>query len=199
MPPRPSPYARGNTRSPPRRPGHNDRRYRNIPAPSRPKQATDTPPLRNVLMITDLHELQYLAEPPQANRQAYRMLAPRYYTSCSGIEREALYTHTTLIPFSDLTHISIDNCLQWIADHLLITFRTPIDPGSIELRFSDITGDVFQVPRDRTILELLEEDRPMWRTHQPGFFASTPLPDDIDYPFIARFSCHVHDPRVILP
>ena len=83
--------------------------------------------------------------------------------------------------------------------HLLITFRTPIDPGSIELRFSDITGDVFQVPRDRTILELLEEDRPMWRTHQPEFFANIPIPEDIDYPFIARFSCHVYDPRVILP
>ena len=150
-------------------------------------------------MISDLHELQEFANPPQPDHQANRMLAPRYYTSCSSIEREALYTFTTLIPFSALAHISIDDCLRWIADYLLITFRTPIGPDGIELRFSDITGDVFQVPRERTILELLEEDRPMWRTHQPGFFTSTPLPDDIDYPFIARFSCHVRDPRVILP
>ena len=195
MPSRHSPYPTGNTRPSSHRRGQSER----SPQTTSDTRRSATPPSRNVLLITDLHELQHLADLSNVNAYYHRMLAPRYYTSCGGLERECLYTHITLVPFSELSSITIDNCLTVITNHLLATFMINIDPGTLELRFSDITGDVFQVPRDRTLLDLLEEDRPMWRTHQPEFFANIPIPEDIDYPFIARFSCHVRDPRVILP
>ena len=86
-----------------------------------------------------------------------------------------------------------------LVEHILTTFLVEVDPATIELRFSDRDGDVFQVSRDLLLLELLDSEFPMWRSIQQGVFRNEPIRADIDYPFIARFSCHVSEPGVILP
>ena len=86
-----------------------------------------------------------------------------------------------------------------LVEHILTTFLVEVDPATIELRFSDRDGDVFQVSQDLRLLELLDSKFPMWRSTQQGVFRTEPSRADIDYPFIARFSCHVSEPGVILP
>ena len=85
-----------------------------------------------------------------------------------------------------------------LVEHILTTFMVEVDPATI-VRFTDRDGDVFQVPRNLHLLELLASEFPMWRSTQQGVFRNEPIGADIDYPFIARFSCHVSEPGVILP
>ena len=89
--------------------------------------------------------------------------------------------------------------IRSLVEHILTTFLVEVDPATIELRFSDRDGDVFQGSRDLHLLELLDPEVPMWRSIQQGVFRNEPTRADIDYPFIARFSCHVSVPGVIFP
>ena len=86
-----------------------------------------------------------------------------------------------------------------IVEHILNTFVIEVDPAAIELRFTDRDGDVFQVLRTMHLIDLLDREFPTWCSNQQGFFRTEPIPADIDFPFIARFSCHMYDPSVILP
>ena len=127
------------------------------------------------------------------------MLTPRYYTPCSALELEALFTHSSLICAADVPSQTIYMMIASIVEHILNTFLVEVDPAAIELRFADRDGDVFQVPRAMNLIDLLDREYPSWRSTQQGFFRTEPIPANLDFPFIARFSCHIYDPRVILP
>ena len=157
---------------------------------------------RNILIIVDFAELAHLAHPSRndaGNTQYYRMLHPSYYEPCSTFESEALYTQCHLILARDVHTYTISTLIGSLVEHILTTFLVEVDPTSIELRFSDRDGEVFQVPRDRHLLEVLDTEFPMWRSFQQGVFRNDPIRADVDYQFIARFSCHVSVPGVILP
>ena len=127
------------------------------------------------------------------------MLTPRYYTPCSALELEALFTHSSLILATEVPYQTIEMMIASLVEYILNTFLVEVDPAAIELRFADRDGDVFQVPRTMNLIDLLDREYPLWRSSQQGFFRTEPIPVDIDFPFMARFSCHIYDPRVILP
>ena len=155
---------------------------------------------RNILVIVDFAELAHLAHPSRNHAHYFRMLHPSYYDPCSSFESEALYTHCHLVLARDAHAHTISMLIGSLVEHILTTFLVEVDPATIELRFSDRDGDVFQVSRDLRLLELLDNEFPMWRSIQQGVFRNEPIRADIDYyPFIARFSCHVSVPGVILP
>ena len=157
---------------------------------------------RNILLIVDFAELAQLAHPSRndvGNAHYFRMLHPGYYDSCNSFESEALYTHCHLVLARDVHAYTIPMLMGALVEHILTTFLVEVDPATIELRFSDRDGEVFQVPRTQLLLELLDNEFPMWRSVQQGVFRPEPIQADIDYPFIARFSCHVSVPGVILP
>ena len=207
---RPGPYNR--------RRGLNTHHRRASPMPSRtPEDWLPPPPIRappsimasptsttnrNILVIVDFVELAHLAHPSRndvGDTHYYRMLHPSYYEPCSAFESEALYTHCHLILARDVHALTISMLIGSLVEHILTTFLVEVDPATIELRFSDRDGDVFQVSRDLRLLELLDTEFPMWRSFQQGVFRREPIRADVDYPFIARFSCHVSVPGVILP
>ena len=157
---------------------------------------------RNILLIVDFSELARLARPSfndEGNAHYYRMLHPCYYDSCNSFESEALYTHSHLVLARDVHAYTIPMLLGTLVEHILTTFLVEVDPTTIELRFSDRDGELFQVSRTQSLLDLLDTEFPMWRSVQQGFFRPEPIQADIDYPFVARFSCHVSTPGVILP
>ena len=154
---------------------------------------------RNILVIVDFAELAHLAHPSRNHAHYFRMLHPSYYDPCSSFESEALYTHCHLVLARDAHAHTISMLIGSLVEHILNTFMVEVDPATIELRFTDRDGDVFQVPRTLHLLELLASEFPMWRSSQQGFIRNEPICADIDYPFIARFSCHVSEPGVILP
>ena len=83
------------------------------------------------------------------------MLNRRYYEPCSAFEMEALFTHSSLLLARDVHAQTILMLIGSIVEHLLNTFMVEVDPAAIELRFTDRDGDVFQVPRNLHLLELL--------------------------------------------
>lgn len=193
---RPSPYGSGNSRR-----AHTRGRQGRHDAGQRPSDEVFPAvrlPNRNVLMITDLRALQHLANPAHPDARRCRMLAPRYYSSCNPGELESLFTHSCLVVASQLHQRTMAECLASIADYLRDTFLLDIDHRTLELRMSDEDGDVFQVAPGTNLLEVLDSERRYWRRRQEGSFALRPIPEDTEYPFIARFSCHPFDPQVIL-
>ena len=187
-----------------RRPGRNTHQRRDPPQPSRsPPPSILAPPNstmnRNILVIVDFTDLAHLAHPSRNHAHYFRMLHPRYYDPCSAFESEALYTYCSLLLARDVHAHTISMLIGSLVEHILNTFLVEVDPATIELRFTDRDGDVFQVPRNLHLLELLASEFPMWRSTQQGVFRNEPIGPDIDYPFIARFSCHVSEPGVILP
>ena len=74
-------------------------------------------------------------------------------------------------------------------------------PSDLEFRYADLTGDVFQVGNDWTIMQLLDEYRPEWRIRQYNYRHSTLnlLVPGTQQPFILRLTCHKVRQGVILP
>ena len=72
-------------------------------------------------------------------------------------------------------------------------------PSDLEFSYADLQGDVFQVPMDWTIVQLLEEYRPEWRIRQYNYIKSTWLAPGTSQPFVLRLQCHKVRQGVILP
>ena len=72
-------------------------------------------------------------------------------------------------------------------------------PSDLEFRYADLTGDVFQVRADWTIMHLLEEYRPEWRIRQYNYMESSILVPGTNQPFILRLTCHKVRQGFILP
>ena len=72
-------------------------------------------------------------------------------------------------------------------------------PSDLEFRYADLTGDVFQVRNDWTIMQLLNEYRPEWRFRQYSCRHSSPLVPVTPQPFILRLTCHKVRQGFILP
>ena len=72
-------------------------------------------------------------------------------------------------------------------------------PSDLEFRYADLEGEVFQVREDWTILHLLEQYRPEWRTRQYNNLESSLLVPGTHQPFILRLTCHKVCQGVIFP
>ena len=116
-----------------------------------------------------------------------------------AFETESLYTHTQLVLARDVHTYTISMLMTGLVAHILTKFHVEIDPATIELRFNDSDGETFTVNRTLSLVGVLDMDFPDWRCVQQGNFRPEPIQADIDYPFVARFHCHVAQPGVTLP
>ena len=178
----------------------------NTPPPIRPPPTLmadpNTTTNRSILLIVDFHNLARLAQPfftDEGTAYYYRMLHPGYYDSCNSFETESLYNYSQLVLARDVQTYTIPMLMTALVEHILTKFRVEVDPATIELRFSDLDGEMFRVNSTQSLVEVLDTEFPMWRSVQQGCFRPEPIQADIDYPFVARFSCHVSEPGVILP
>ena len=158
----------------------------------------DPPPYRPVLILVDyspLHELTHRSEPDHA---LYSALANANFRNVSAGELEALFTwahhfqpdEAGIFPFRDLrTALTTRLRTQW---------DIHVAPSDLEFRYADLQGDVFQIPNDWTIIQLLEEYRPEWRIRQYNYIQSTWLVPGTSQPFVLRLRCHKVRQGVIL-
>ena len=93
------------------------------------------------------------------------------------------------------------NFIGQLRPQLTTRLRTQWDiqmiASDLEFRYADLTGDVFQVREDWTILQLLDEYRPDWRIRQYNYMESS-VPGS-QQPFILRLTCHKVRQGFILP
>ena len=95
------------------------------------------------------------------------------------------------------------NFIGQLRPQLTTRLRTQWDiqmiASDLEFPYADLTGDVFQVREDWTILQLLDEYRPDWRIRQYSYRSSTLLVQGTQRPFILQLTCHKVRQGVILP
>ena len=156
-------------------------------------------PYRPILILVDYSPLQELTRRSEPDHALYSVLANSNFRNVSAGELEALFTwfrhflpdEAGILPFRDLrTALTTRLRTQWDI-HMV--------PSDFEFRYADLQGDVFQVPNDWTIIQLLEEYRPEWRIRQYNYIVSTWLVPGTSQPFVLRLQCHKVRQGVILP
>ena len=193
---RPHPYRATSTVDTPEGP---PRRAAWLAGPGCLPRDIDPPPPRPILVLVDYSPLQELTHRSEPDHALYNVLANSTFRNVSTGELEALFTwarhyqpiEAGIFPFRDLRTALITRlCTQW--DILMA-------PSDLEFRYADLQGDVFQVPMDWTIVQLLEEYRPEWRIRQYNYIESTWLVPGTSQPFVLRLRCHKVRQGVILP
>ena len=120
----------------------------------------EPPPYRPILALVDYSPLQELTHRSEPDHALYSVLASPNFRNVSAGELEALFTwarhfqpdEAGILPFRDLRTALITRLrTQWDI-HMV--------PSDLEFRYVDLQGDVFQVPNDWTIIQLLDEYRP---------------------------------------
>ena len=143
------------------------------PTPDRPRNPRHqeswnyTPLLRHtrrVLIIIDLEQVQHL----MSARQSDVMQA----TTCDALpslgrlEQYALFTYSFLVTPAQTQILTVDPILYYISQHINNTWGFYLEPSSMDLRWSDCTGDTFALRNHQILIDLLREHRPHWTEGQ---------------------------------
>ena len=168
------------------------------PTPDRPRNPRHheswnyTPLLRHtrrVLVIIDLGQVQHL----MSERQSDVMQA----TTCDALpslgrlEQYALFTYSFLVTPAQTQILTVDTILYYISQHINNTWGFYLEPSSMDLRWSDCTGDTFALRNHQLLIDLLREHRPHWTEGQEFRILNTIRDfDSPSQPYIMRMSCH---------
>lgn len=168
---------------------------RNLPGGIEP------PPVRPILILVDYSPLQELTHPSEPNHELFNVLASSNFRNVSAGELEALFTWARLFPPDEAALVSFRELRTAMTTRLRTQWDIHMVASDLEFRFADLQGDVFQVPPEWSIKQLLEEYRPDsdWRIRQYNYIRSTPLVPGTSHPFILRLQCHKVRQGVILP
>ena len=167
------------------------------PAPDRPRNPRHheswnyTPLLRHtrrVLVIIDLEQVQHL----MSERQSDVMQA----TTCDALpslgrlEQHALFTYSFLVTPAQTQILTVDTILYYISQHINNTWGFYLEPSSMDLRWSDCTGDAFALRNHQILIDLLRERRPHGTEGQEfGILNAIKDFDNPSQPYIMRMSC----------
>ena len=157
------------------------------------------PPDRPILVIVDYSPLQELTHPSERDHALYSVLANHNFRCTTAGELEALFTWTRQIPPDEATSIQFSHLRPALTTRLRTQWDIHMVPSDLEFGYADLSGDVFQVPDDWTIMQLLEEYRPEWRIRQYNYIESSLLVPGTGQPFILRLQCHRVRQGIILP
>ena len=157
------------------------------------------PPDRPILIIVNYSPLQALTHPSERDHELFNALANQNFRFTSDGEREALFTWARQILPDEANTIQFSHLRPALTTRLRTQWDIHMVPSDLEFRYADLEGEVFQVREDWTILHLLEQYRPEWRTRQHNYLESSLLVPGTHQPFILRLTCHKVRQGVIFP
>lgn len=157
------------------------------------------PQSRNVIVFVDFRELsrycyQYYDRPPGID-----LLCPLLYEHLTLPERCSLFRWRRVFSTNSIYSTNMHQIKEAVINHIFWTFGTSFRAQQLELRYQDIEGDVVQIDHNLTIIELLEEWRPLWRTREQSYLGSTALNPRPTVPYPLRLTLHKFEPHVRLP
>ena len=129
----------------------------------------------------------------------FSALANHNFRCATAGELEALFTWARLFPPDEANAIQFAHLRPQLTTRLRTQWDIQMIASDLEFRYADLTGDVFQVREDWTILQLLDEYRPDWRIKQYNYMESSLLVPGTQQPFILRLTCHKVRQGFILP
>ena len=156
-------------------------------------------PDRPILIFVDYSPLQTLAHPSELDHASFAALRSHNFRYASTGKLEALYTWAQLFPPDEADAIQFTHLRPQITTRPRTQWDIRMVPSDLEFRNADLTGDIFQVRNDWTIMQLLNEYRPEWRFRQYSCMQSSPFVPGSQQPFILRLTCHKVRQDVILP
>ena len=181
-----------------------NRRSNPYPTTSSPETRTSSleataPQSRNVIVFVDFRELsrycyQYYDRPPGID-----LLCPLLYEHLTLPERCSLFRWRRVFSTNSIYSTNMHQIKEAVINHIFWTFGTSFRAQQLELRYQDIEGDVVQIDHNLTIIELLEEWRPLWRTREQSYLGSTALNPRPTVPYPLRLTLHKFEPHVRLP
>ena len=115
-------------------------------------------------------------------------------------EEMALFTHARLLNPSQIQTTSVGDLLYNIGQYIFNTWGVTIDADTMDLRWSDQTGDTFALRPQHVIGRLILENCPNWaQAEDIGIFRSPVAFSSPTQPYIMRLSCHKALPPNHLP
>ena len=144
----------------------------------------DPPPDRPILIIVDYSPLQSLAHPSERGMHCS--------LPCVGTTFDVLRLENwkLLSPGPDCSLLMklLQSSHLWpqVTTRLRTQWDIHMIASDLEFRYADLTGDVFQVRDDWTIMQLLDEYRPDWRIRQYNYRQSSLLVPGTQQPFFFK-------------
>ena len=156
-------------------------------------------PNRPVLIIVDYSPLQELTHRSVPDHALYAAMSPHNLRHTTASEYEALFTYARILEPDEVSSVQLQQLRPLLIMRLRTQWGINMLASDLEFRYADLTGDVFQVPNNISVMELLTEYRPDWRFRQYNYIQSANLIPGTTMPFILRLQCHKVSQGVILP
>ena len=149
---------------------------------------------RRVLVITDLTQVQYLMT--ARHNDAMQATTCEALPSLGRLEQYALFTYSFLLAPAETQILTVETIPYYISQHIKNTWGVYLEPSSMDLRWSDCTGDTFVLRNHQILIDLLREHRPHWTEGQELgiLFYTIQDFDSPNQPYIMRLSCHEAPP-----
>ena len=119
---------------------------------------------RRVLVIIDLTQVQYLMTARHSD--AMQVTTCDALPTLGGFEEYALFTYSFLLAPAETQILTVETILSYISQHIKNTWGVYLVPSSMDLRWSDCTGDTFILRNHEILIDLLREHRPYWTEGQ---------------------------------
>lgn len=115
---------------------------------------------KRVLIIIDLTQVQSLAT---ANHSDAMQITTRDALHTLGrLEEYALFTYSFLVAPAETQILTVETILSYISQHIKNTWGLYLRPSSMDLRWTDSTGDLFIIRNHQILIDLLRAHRPHW-------------------------------------
>ena len=168
------------------------------PTPDRPRDPRHHEPrnytgmlrhTRRVLVIIDLTQVQHLMSARHSD--AIQATTCEALPALGRLEQYALFTYSFFVAPAQTQILTVDTILYYISQHIKNAWGFYLEPSSMDLRWSDCTGDTFALRNHQLLLDLLREHRPHWTEGQEfGILSTIKDFDNPSQPYIMRLSCH---------
>ena len=119
---------------------------------------------RRVLVIIDLTQVQYLVTARHSD--AMQITTCDALPTLGRLEEYALFTYSFLVAPAETQILTVETILSYISQHIKNTWGVYLEPSSMDLRWSDSTGDMFIIRNHQILIDLLRAHRPHWTEGQ---------------------------------
>ena len=107
--------------------------------------------------------LQELTHPSERDHDLFAAMTNHNLRNATAGELESLFTWARLMYPAEANSLQIHQLRPLLVVRLRTQWSIHMAVSDLEFRYADLTGDVFRVPDNVTIRELLDEYRPDWR------------------------------------
>lgn len=144
---------------------------------------------RRVLIIIDLDQLKSLMA--ERHSDVMEMTSHPGLPTIGRLEENALFTYSFLVTPTQIQSLTVETILYYISQHINNTWGVHLEPHSMDLRWSDCTGDSIALRNHQIVLDLLREHHPHWTDGQEiGLLNAVRDFEHRRQPYIMRMSCH---------